>query len=310
MPGCNNPPPPIHKPSSLERRLWDAPAALRLWHVTSLDAPTVALVWSCAFAWIAHIRVPWWGPTSLALIAWAIYIADRLLDARAGMQSPPRHILRDRHQFHWRHRQVLAPLSVLAALAAARIVATRLPAAARIPDTAVAAATLAYFSRVHSRSGGVHGMKCPLSRFWWRALLIGILFTAGCLLPLASQVAAPGFIPATSRLAMPAMFFATVAWLNCHAIARWESPGSPDAAPGQIGRAGVLVAMAGIGLAALLAHAEPRSALLVAAGTASTLLLTALDRFRDRFTPRALRAAADLVLLTPALLLAFDALGI
>jgi succinate dehydrogenase hydrophobic anchor subunit len=312
VPGPINPPPPIHCPGPVfaldKRRLWEAPALLRLWHVASLDAPTVALAWSCAFAWAAHITVPWWGPASLALIAWAVYIADRLLDARAGMQSPPRHVLRERHEFHWRHRRVFVPLGFLAALAAARIVATRLPAAARIPDTAVATATLAYFSGVHARAGVLHRLEHLLSRSTSKALLIGVLFTAGCLLPAASQVPAPGFISAARVLAMPAMFFAVVAWLNCHAIAQWEAPGS-DAAVGPLGRAGALVVLVGALVAVLLAQTEARSALLVAAGTASALLLTALDRFRHRLTPLALRAAADLVLLTPVLLLTFGSLS-
>jgi hypothetical protein len=42
-----------------------------------------------------------------------------------------------------------------------------------------------------------------------------------------------------------------------------------------------------------------RIALLVASGAASALLLALLDRLRGRLTPLALRAAADLVLLTP-----------
>src|SRR5438045_1342064 len=158
VPGCIYPPPPVLKPDPTldERRRWDAPAPLRLWHVASLDAPTVALFWSFAFGWAVHCRIPWWGPISLALITWAVYIGDRLLDARAGMQSPPRHILRDRHEFHWRYRRMFALLGVGAAAAAIRIIATRFPVAARVPDSAVAAATLAYFSGVHSRTGVLH----------------------------------------------------------------------------------------------------------------------------------------------------------
>ena len=45
----------------------DAPAPLRLWHLASLDAPTVAAVWGLAFAWAAHIALPRWIPALLAL---------------------------------------------------------------------------------------------------------------------------------------------------------------------------------------------------------------------------------------------------
>ena len=64
-------------------------------------------------------------------------------------------------------------------------------------------------------------------------------------------------------------------------------------------------ATAGLLLAAVLVAFQPRSAALVAAGAASALLLALLDRLRNRLTPVALRAAADLVLLTPLLLTPF-----
>ena len=68
--------------------LWDAPIPLRFWHLASLDAPTVALVWSLGFAWAAGVGLPVWAPLLLALVAWAVYVGDRLLDARAGFRRP------------------------------------------------------------------------------------------------------------------------------------------------------------------------------------------------------------------------------
>jgi hypothetical protein len=283
-------------------RVWDIVVPLRIWHLASLDAPTVAIVWTSAFAWAAHLRLPAWAPALLALGAWAVYIGDRLLDARAGMCTPPKHQLRDRHYFHWRHRWILAPLAVLAATASLWIVVTRLPAAARVPDSAIAAATLAYFSSVHSRR------KLPncTARFLYpltsRAVLIGVLFTAGCLLPVWSQAAlrhAPG--PEERLLVFPALFFAALGWLNCHAIARWESNRGTHAKPVQ--PIACFLGLVGIFLALLLVWNQPRSAALIATAAASSLLLALLDRFRTRLTPLAVRAGADLVLLTPALLL-------
>jgi hypothetical protein len=52
-----------------------------------------------------------------------------------------------------------------------------------------------------------------------------------------------------------------------------------------------------------LSSTQPRFAVLVLAGAAGALLLTLLDRFRGRLTPIALRASADLALLTPLALL-------
>jgi len=62
-------------------------------------------------------------------------------------------------------------------------------------------------------------------------------------------------------------------------------------------------------LAALFAVQQPRIAALLAAAAASSLLLALLDRLRANPTPLALRALADLVLLTPIVLLAPGLLG-
>ncbi len=276
--------------------MWNAPAPLRFWHLASLDAPTVALVWSSAFAWAAHARLPAWAPILLALATWAIYIGDRLLDARAGLRTPPLHTLRDRHYFHWRHRRMLAALGVGAALAGVLIVTSCLPVGARVPDSALAAATLAYFSRVHSR----RSFPLPLSRLRsvlsCRAVLIGVLFTAGCLLPLGSQMSV-GW-----QTCALAAFFAVLAWLNCHAIENWEADPSCTR-PHRISGMACVVALAGVCCAIMMIRLESRWSALVLAGAGSSLLLALLDRSRDRLAPVALRAAADFVLLTPALLI-------
>jgi hypothetical protein len=283
-------------------RAWDVVAPLRIWHLASLDAPTVAVVWTSAFAWAAHLRLPAWAPALLALVAWTVYIGDRLLDARAGMCTPPKHQLRERHYFHWRHRWILAPLAVLAATASLWIVVTRVPAAARVPDSAIAAATLAYFSSVHSRRklpGRLARLPHPLIS---RAALIGALFTTACLLPVWSQAALRQTDGMAERLLLiPALFFAALGWLNCHAIAQWESNPSAHSKPVQ--PIACLVGVVGVCLALLLAWNEPRSAALIAAAASSALLLALLDRFRSCLTALAVRAGADLVLLTPALLL-------
>lgn len=287
-------------PTLAARHVWDAPAPLRLWHLASLDAPTVALVWSCAFAWAAGIRLRPWEPLALALSAWAVYIGDRLLDARAGMQSPPLHLLRDRHYFHWRYRRLLAPIGFFAALAAAQLVITRLPAAARLPDSALAAVTLVHFSGVHAR-----GLLLPsLRRVLSRPSLVAALFTAGCLLPLAAQVVRAGAVPVAYALALPALFFAGLGWLNIRAIAQWESSWPALVSRRLLWVLG-MVAATGALMALVVAPAQPHSAALLAAGTASALLLGLLHRLRRRLTPLALRAAADLVLLAPALLFLF-----
>lgn len=258
-----------------------APAALRFWHLASFDAPTVAAVWSLAFAWIAHTRLPLWVLTLQVLVVWTVYVGDRLLDARAGLRRWGNE-LRERHFFHWRHRRILAPLAVGTAFAAACIVLRWMPVGARERDSVLAVASLAYFTRVHGGSVGVR-------RVFSKELLVGVLFTAGCALPAWSRSHWPTLI-------VPVIFFAALAWLNCRAIEHWEG--------GQrgIARTAGWTAGAGVLAAAAIAFAQPRSAELLAAGAASALLLAWLDGLRVRIAPVTLRALADLALLTPVLL--------
>jgi hypothetical protein len=282
---------------------WDAPVPIRVWHLASLDAPTVAVVWASGFAWAARIRLPAWAPILLALVAWAVYIGDRLLDARAGLRTPPLHHLRDRHHFHWRHRRILIPLSLAAALASAWIVLERLPAGARAPDSLVGAATLAYFSGIHSRRKLPPALGRFLSPLFSREFLVGSLFTAGCMLPVWSQSSLAAQLASPHRLLLLlALFFSALAWLNCRAIGHWESSGYGPTS-GRISFAGGVVGITGLLLAVILASLEPRAAALLAAGALSALLLALLDLKRDRIEPLALRSAADLVLLTPLLLI-------
>ncbi len=290
---------------TVARRQWDAPLPLRIWHVASMDAPTVAVVWSLGFAWAAGVHLPAWAPILLALAAWAVYVGDRLLDAHAGMQSPPQHVLRDRHTFHWRHRRILTSLALVASGASLWIVITRLPAAARGPDSAIAAATLVYFSGVHSRLKLQRSMERLLSPLGTRAFLIGALFTSGCLLPVWSQLHVTGRPDSNlGLLIVPALFFGALGWLNCHAIAKWES-GRSDTG-NALSRIAILVALIGVLAGFVFSFSGFRPTLLVVAGSVSAMLLALLDRMRNRLTPLALRAGADLVLLTPALVLTLE----
>jgi hypothetical protein len=279
-------------------RRYDAPLPLRLWHLFSLDAPTVAVAWSFAFAWAAGVRLPIWIPVLLALSAWAVYIADRVLDARAAFLTGNPNGLRERHRFHYRHRRLLVPLAIAAAFAAAWIVFTMMPTAARVRNSALALAALAYFTRVHSPSRLFGLGRSP---FLKKELLVGLQFTAACALPALSRAAAqssPAFWPVSAA----AIVLALLAWLNCYAIDRWEFT-EQRPRKSQIEFPACLLALSGLLIACFLAAIQPDSAVLALAGAVSALLLALLDRLRSRLTPLALRAAADLVLLTPLALI-------
>jgi hypothetical protein len=286
---------PAANPSSLERSALQRPAKLfTLWHLTSLDAPTVAVTWCLAFAFSARVQLPIWLSFVLALATWAFYIGDRLLDGYRALLRSDAALLRDRHRFHWQHRRIFLPLAIASSFAVLALALHFMPIAARPRNTVLAAAAFAYFSSVHSPAG------FPFPRLR-RALripkepLVGLIFAAACALPAWSRISAGrlSFLPLV-------LVFAALAALNCEAIETWESaPGWPTGTV-RIARWSFLLALASLLLASVAAFLHhPRYAALLIAATASSLAIAMLDRYRRQMHPTTLRAAVDLILLTP-----------
>lgn len=277
----------------------EAPAPLRLWHLTSLDAPTVAVAWCLAFAWTARVELPLWLPVVLALAAWSFYIADRLLDARrelevgpaARLPSAESSPLRPRHHFHWKHRRTFLGACIVSAVLALALVFHSMPVAARERNSLLAAAAVAYFSTVHSpwRASST-GERLP------KELLVGLLFTLACALPAWTRMTAHQAI-----LTVPVSIYMALAWLNCLAIEAWES--GVRVRHSIFSRALALAAAALASVLIAVAFHQFRLAWLLASAALSSGLLGMLDRYRRRLAPTTLRAAADLVLLTPLALL-------
>lgn len=292
--------PPILREYSQLRaagRLARAPRLLRLWHLASFDAPTVALVWAFAFAQIADLHLQPWIALLLFSGTWSVYVGDRLLDAYRARRSGQLDALRERHFFHWRHRHSLMPLATCSAAVAAALIVRLMPVVIRERNSVLAAAALMYFSGVHSAPR----LPAWLRRSGWKELLVGVLFTAGCAAPTISQM---HFSAARMRNLWPLLLcfacFAALAWCNCRAIDNWESA---DTGTGILLHAGLLT-IAGAAITVALAWTHNHASALLAAFTASSFLLLLLDRMRNRISPLVLRALADVVLLTPAVLLA------
>jgi hypothetical protein len=318
-------------------RVWEAPRAIAFWHLASLDAPTVAVIWSLAFAWAARVPLSGRVLLVLALATWCAYVSDRILDARVlGAQTlGPRlsggrdfgarsgadlsmwPALQERHYFHWCHRRLFVPLAAVAACVAGFVALTLLPSFVGERGSILAAAALAYFSGVHA-TPWLERRRLSLPRLVSKELLVAVLFTAGCMLPASSRLRASR---AQEFLIwwfwIPGIYFAALAWLNCRFIAGWEAENSVREAGTSrrpIGAfkllsvhstnfsAAALLASTGFALAYIAFGSHARASALLATGALSALLLATLDSLRTRFTPLALRAAADLVLLTPLLL--------
>jgi hypothetical protein len=263
---------------------------LHLWHLTSLDAPTVAVVWTLAFAWSAHLFLPNWLPVVIGLAAWSAYIGDRLLDAR-NARTP----LRARHLFHWKHRRIFLPIAVAAAITGLAMVLHSMPAAARGRNSILAAAALVYFTSVHSPWRVARpGLRVRLPK----ELLVGVIFTLACATPTWSRI--PG---QRVGIVLPILVFTALAWLNCHAIEAWESKAGTQS-PAIFHLATMLASAAVLCATSAATLHDPRQAMLLASAALSAALLALLDYRRQALTPVTLRAAADLVLLIPAALLA------
>ena len=253
------------------------------------------------FAWAAGVTLPLHAALVIVLGVWTVYVGDRLLDARANLRSPAENTLRERHYFHWRHRRVLVPLASAAGAATAILVLACIPFVARERDSVLAAASLAYFARVHQGHLSPARRSHPfLQGLITKELLVGLLFALGCALP-ALGSAFTADLPARWALPGAVAFFAALAWLNCSAIDFWESefPGRGRWLPG----IAFLLSAIGFAVALLLGSFAPRPALLLASGALGAMFIALLHRSRARLSPLTLRAAADLVLLTPAIVI-------
>ena len=266
---------------------------LQLWHLASLDAPTVAVVWALAFAWALGVHLAGWVPLLLACGTWTVYVGDRLLDAYRAIRSHDFRALRERHYFHWRHRRSLIPAASITAAIAGAFIAVRMPAGIRHRDSVLAAAALVYFSGVHSAARLPGWLRNLVSRkFVTKELFVGLLFTAGSIAPAIARVHLVDW-PVRGCFAI----FVLLAWMNCSAIESWESPRMSS---GVLQRA-IVLALACIAASAALSFGSWRMSALAGSAAISALLLALLDRKRSAVSPLTLRAVADLALLAPLL---------
>ena len=265
--------------------------SLHLWHLLSLDAPTVATLWTWWIARAVHVSLSAEELTSMFLAVWVLYAADRLLDARALAFRTNLAGLEARHLFHHAHRIAFRIGIALVCTAIAALLPRALAPAELTRFLILGALLLAWFLIIHSLAAE---SKRPLPK----EFVVGPFFAAAVFLP--ASVRAPHALP---HLWLPAIAFAALCTLNCVFIAAWERSTPTHritlAAANGIVRCAWLLAVVAA-LCALLPHANAALLLPCALGS---LCLLAVHAGRGRFDRTTLRALADLTLLTPLLAL-------
>ncbi len=263
------------------------PNPLTLWHLLSLDAPTIAVLWTLFPARLNHIPIPGTTLLATALAVWTLYAADRLLDT---CRLPPHPVaistphLEPRHLFHHRHRRPFLLTIAAAATLLLFLLPHLLPSALSLYLTE-AALLAAYFLLIHTAP----------PRILPKELLVGLFFSAATFIPTVARA------PSLRLTLLPgALLFAALCTLNCLFIYTWEHPFSPHPHASTQAVIRLLPHTAAAILLLALTLAPRRYA---AACALSTAALLALHLSRHRLSRLTLRTAADAALLTPLLFL-------
>jgi hypothetical protein len=274
---------------------------LELWHLLSLDAPTVAATWTVFIARCAGVWLPWTAPAAMFVAVWMLYAADRLLDARPlpdGAQPPE---LEERHRFHHRHRAAfLSAIAVASGVLAGLL--HRINADALRLYALLAALLAGWLLLIHARP-----LPSDQIRRLPKELAVGIFFPAAIFIPTVARA------PQLQTALLPAAaLLAGICTLNCLFLYAWEHPEPRTQAhwttrwaTGHLRPLALAVTLCAALVAGLSGTVVlPRLDLLpaLACGLSAGLLM-ALDARRRRWRAVTVRACADLVLLTPLLVM-------
>lgn len=257
-----------------------------------LDAPVVALCWLWLFAASFKAPVSAAEMAALCLTAWLIYLGDRLSDCVA---VDIRRAASFRQRFCVKHRRSWLAVIGVVAVADAAVVATQLGSGVLKIGAAVALLAVVYLLTNQLRPGA------------WRVLpakefAIGVLFAAGTVVPIAL------YLPRAAVL--PWLLLAALCTMNCVSIAVWER--WLDDAQQRISIATAFPRVSGLVLPALLvlavvsfvvAQTTTAAEAIYVCISISAGLLALTHVFRRRIQSDVRTALADLVLLTPAVLL-------
>jgi hypothetical protein len=233
----------------------------------------------------------------MAITVWMLYAADRLMDARLLDASPTHHEdLEARHYFHHRHRTSFL-LGILTASIALAVLLPSIDVKAIHLYLILGGMVAGYFILIHA-TRSAHRLP--------KEIAVGLCFAAATFIPTVAR---------RPELRLPllpsALFFAALCSFNCLFIYAWEHE---DHGTNQPTHAITRHAIANLPLLTLLLTLASAALAIFDGNTArsipcavaiSAALLLLLHNRRHNIARTTLRAAADLALTTPLLLLPF-----
>ena len=154
---------------------------MEYWHLLSLDAPTVAIVWSWAFASASNVALHAISAVLLGLATWLLYVADRLLDGFAVRHADS---LRERHHVHARHRMAFLAIAFPSLCLLAFLVITHMERAPRHEDLILAGCALVYLLLVHLPAALIRERR---THFFSKEAAVAVIFSAACIIPAWSR---------------------------------------------------------------------------------------------------------------------------
>ncbi|MET0261529.1 MAG: hypothetical protein ABW223_01435 [Rariglobus sp.] len=264
--------------------------------VLSLDAPLVAVLWQALFARVIGVQLPWHDPVLLGLAVWIVYAADRWIE---GWRLSPEIVQTPRHLFYIRHRWPVFWIGLAAIIATAVIAIKFLESREFKAGFVLLIPTLIYLFS-HQLLHRHHPLRLP------KEICIAVIFTLGC--ALSPSVHAPERL---TVLGLPALLFCLLCLANCALISVWER--EVDTRHGQtslalqLKRSSVFIHLLPslIVVISIVALFLGPNAGRLAAGCAflSGALLGLLDRLQPRIGRLRSRAAIDITLMTPVVVL-------
>ena len=278
----------MHRPQLQQKRIpwW-------LWpNVLNLDAPIVAVLWQELFARLAEISLAAEHRWLLALAVWQVYFVDRWLDARRDGSAET-----ERHRFHGRIGAGIWIVEAMALPASLYLAWRCLTPGGWTWAAALLALTGACFAVTHLG-------KSRLYRALPKELWVGTIFAAGC----ALQPWTLTFEP-RGLMSVWITLFAALCFFNCAGITFWENQRADRQNPRSLLNqwpklaryfplccwlVGFLAIRIGV-----IHPTETVHMLAAAAVFLSALTLAFLHRAYTLERARALRALADVALLTP-----------